>query len=242
MCGRYANTKSGEELGRYFEADEVDEVRLPPSWNIKPTQQVPIVVDTVPRDLAGSGGSAPVTRRVTAARWSLVPRFAKELASKYPTFNARSETAAEKPTFRSSVVRSRAIVPADGYYEWLTVGKTKTPYYVTDPVEGELAFAGLYSWWRAPVAEGEEPGPWMLTATILTRAAAGPAARIHDRIPVMLPRSEWDTWLDPTIAGDHALVQHAVAASQQVIERLALHEVAPLRDDGPHLVEPVNPL
>ncbi|GAA1687998.1 SOS response-associated peptidase [Microcella alkalica] len=242
MCGRYANTKSGEELGRYFEADEVDEVRLPPSWNIAPTQRIHVVVDTVPKDLAGSGGGAPVTRRVTTARWSLVPRFAKELTSRYPTFNARSETAAEKPTFRSAVVRSRALVPADGYYEWLTVGKTKTPYFVTDPLEGELAFAGLYSWWRPPVAEGEEPEPWVLTATILTRAAAGPAARIHDRIPVMLPRAEWDSWLDPTIAGDHALVQHAVAASQPVIERLTVHEVAPLRGDGPELVAPLNPL
>ena len=176
MCGRYANTKSGEELGRYFEADEVDEVRLPPSWNIAPTQRVFVVVDTVPKGLAGSGADAPVTRRVTTARWSLVPRFQKQLASKYPTFNARSETAAEKPTFRSSVARSRALVPADGYYEWLTVGKTKTPYFVTDPFEGELAFAGLFSWWRPPVAEGEEPEPWVLTATILTRAAAGPAA------------------------------------------------------------------
>ena len=150
--------------------------------------------------------------------------------------------------FRSSVVRSRALVPADGYYEWLTVGKTKTPYFVTDPEEGELAFAGLYSWWRPPAAagsdgsEGVEPEPWVLTATILTRAAAGPAARIHDRIPVMLPRSEWDAWLDPTIAGDHALVQHAVAASQPVIERLAVHEVAPLRGDGPELIAPLNPL
>ena len=248
MCGRYANTKSGEELGRYFEADEVDEVRLPPSWNIAPTQRIPVVVDTVPRELAGAGGDAPVTRRVTTARWSLVPRFQKELASKYPTFNARSETAAEKPTFRSSVVRSRALVPADGYYEWLTIGKTKTPYFVTDPEEGELAFAGLYSWWRPPAAAGSdgsesvEPEPWVLTATILTRAAAGPAARIHDRIPVMLPRAEWDTWLDPTIAGDHALVQHAVAASQPVIERLAVHEVAPLRSDGPELIAPLNPL
>jgi putative SOS response-associated peptidase YedK len=242
VCGRYANTKSGDELGRYFEADEVDAVRLPPSWNIAPTQQIPIVVDTVPKDLAGSGADAPVVRRVTSARWSLVPRFAKELKSKYPTFNARSETAADKPTFRSAVVRTRAIVPADGYYEWLTAGKTKTPYFIVDPVEHEIAFAGLYSWWRPPVAEGDEAGEWMLTATILTRPAAGPAAKIHDRIPVMLPRSEWDTWLDPTIAGDQALVDHAVAASQPVLERLTLHEVAPLRGDGPDLIAPLNPL
>ena len=107
-----------------------------------------------------------------------MPRWATELASKYPTFNARSETVTEKATFKNAVVRSRAILPADGYYEWHTVdgpsGKpVKTPHWITDPVEGELAFAGLYSWWRPPVAEGAEPEPWVLTATMLTRAAHG---------------------------------------------------------------------
>ena len=235
MCGRYANTKSGDELGAYFEADEVDDVAMPPSWNIAPTQQVPVVVDRVPKD----DPDGMPSRLVTAARWSLVPRWATELTSKYPTFNARSETVTEKNSFKNAVVRSRAILPADGYYEWHTVGTTKTPHYITDPVDGELAFAGLYSWWRAPVAEGAEPGPWVLTATMLTRAAHGPAASIHDRAPVMLPREVWDEWLDPTSEGDQSLVDMIVAESETVLERLELHAVAPLRGDGPQLIEPI---
>jgi putative SOS response-associated peptidase YedK len=168
-----------------------------------------------------------------------VPRWATELTSKYPTFNARSETVTEKNTFKNSVVRSRAILPADGYYEWHTVGTTKTPHFITDPVAGELAFAGLYSWWRAPVSEGAEPGPWVLTATMLTRAAHGPAASIHDRAPVMLPREVWDEWLDPTVEGDQSLVDMIVAESETVLERLEFHAVAPLRGDGPQLIEPL---
>lgn len=240
MCGRYANTKSGDELGAYFEADEVDEVRLAPSWNIKPTEQVPIVVDRVPKDDA----DGMPARLVTAARWSLVPRWATELASPYPTFNARSETVSEKNTFKGALVRSRAILPADGYYEWHTVvgpdgTTTKTPHYITDPIEGELAFAGLYSWWRAPFAEGAPATPWILTATMLTREAHGPAASIHDRAPVPLPREVWDDWLDPTVEGDQELVDMVVAQSDEVLARLSVHAVAPLRGDGPELIEPL---
>ena len=239
MCGRYANTKSGEELGRYFEADEVADVAMPASWNIAPTQQVPVVVDRLSKT---DPDGVPPSRLVTSARWSLVPRWATELTSKYPTFNARSETVSEKSTFKGALVRSRAVLPADGYYEWHTVtgadGKpVKTPHYIHDPVEGELSFAGLYSWWRPPVADGQEPAPWILTATILTRAASGPAASIHDRAPVMLPRELVDEWLDPTVEGDQALVDAMVAESEAVLERLELHPVAPLRGDGPHLTE-----
>lgn len=235
MCGRYANTKSGDELGAYFEADEVADVAMPPSWNISPTQQVPVVVDRVPKD----DPDGMPSRLVTSARWSLVPRWATELTSKYPTFNARSETVTEKNTFKGAVVRSRAILPADGYYEWHTVGDVKTPHYITDPEAGELAFAGLYSWWRAPFADGAEPTPWVLTTTMLTRAAHGPTARIHDRAPVTLPREVWDEWLDPTIEGDQSLVDMIVAESEAVLERLKLHAVVPLRGDGPQLIEPV---
>jgi putative SOS response-associated peptidase YedK len=235
VCGRYVNSKSGDELGSYFEVDESDGVAMPPSWNIAPTQRVPIVVDRVPKD----DPDGMTSRLLTSARWSLVPRWATELASPYPTFNARSETVSEKNTFKGAVVSSRAILPADGYYEWHTVGEAKTPHYITDPEVGELAFAGLYSWWRAPFAEGAEPTPWVLTATMLTRAAHGPTASIHDRAPVALPRDVWDEWLDPNTEGDQSLVDMVVAESEQVLERLTLHPVAPLRDDGPQLIAPI---
>lgn len=224
MCGRYASTLSGEELGRYFAADEIAAVELRPSWNIAPTQQVPIVLEK--RD--------DRARLVTAARWSLVPPFADSLTLKFPTFNARSETVCEKASFRSAVVHQRAILPADAYYEWHTEGKAKTPYAVTPP-EGLLAFAGIYSWWReSPSSE------WVLTATILTMAAPEPIAWLHDRTPVVLGTDDWDWWLNRETTADPSFVAEAVARSVPVASALRTHEVNPVRGDGPELLLPAD--
>jgi putative SOS response-associated peptidase YedK len=223
MCGRYASTLSGEELGRYFHADEITDVELRPSWNIAPTTSAPIVVEK--RD--------DRARLITTARWSLVPPFADSLTLKYPTFNARSETVTEKPTFRGSVGHQRAILPADAYYEWLTEGKVKTPHAVTSPA-GELAFAALYSWWRA-----DPESEWVLTATILTMAAPEPIAWLHDRTPVVLASEDWDWWLNRETTADQSFVDAAVARSRPVAEALNVHEVAPLMGNGPHLLDHV---
>jgi putative SOS response-associated peptidase YedK len=226
MCGRYASTLSGEELGRYFHADEIAEVGLRPSWNIAPTSEVPIVLEK--RD--------DRARLVTTARWSLVPPFATELTLKFPTFNARSETVTEKPTFRHAVPHQRALLPADAYYEWHTEGKTKTPYAVTSP-DGELAFASLFSWWR-----GSPDAEWVLTATILTMAAPEPIAWLHDRTPVVLAAADWDWWLNRETTADQTFIDDAVARSIPVASRLTPYEVAPLRGDGAHLLDPVSRL
>jgi putative SOS response-associated peptidase YedK len=224
MCGRYASTLSGEELGRYFAADEIADVEMRPSWNIAPTQQVPIVLEK--RD-----GRA---RLVTTARWSLVPPFADSLTLKFPTFNARSETVCEKPSFRSAIAHQRAILPADAYYEWHTEGKVKTPHVVA-PESGPLAFAGIYSWWRdSPVGE------WVLTASILTMAAPEPLAWLHDRTPVVLGADDWSWWLNRETTADPAFVDDAVRRSIPVATALRVHEVNPVRGDGPELLLPAS--
>ena len=181
MCGRFVVAGEHRDLLGLFEI-EIEGDNLPgPSWNIRPTDTVSVVIDSV------RGDELPV-RRVAAARWSLTPSFSPTRATKVPTFNARSETAAEKPFFAASVRSKRAIIPASGYYEWKTVGDVKTPYYIHPP-EGMLAFAGLYSWWKDASLANDDPARWVLTTTILTREAVGGLRDIHERTPVALPRT-----------------------------------------------------
>ncbi|PTW90853.1 putative SOS response-associated peptidase YedK [Microbacteriaceae bacterium MWH-Ta3] len=225
MCGRYASTLAGEELGRYFAVDEIADVELRPSWNIAPTTSVPIIVEK--RDEAH-------TRLLTTARWSLVPPYAESLTLPYPTFNARSETVCHKPTFRAAVAHQRALLPADGYFEWHTEGRAQTPYFV-HPDSGLIAFAGIYSWWRE-----SESTDWVLTASVLTMPAVPALADIHDRTPMMLGPDDWSWWLDREATADDSFMADAVARSIPVANSLTFHEVAPLRGNGPELVLPVR--
>ena len=201
-----------------------------PSWNIKPTEIIPVVIETA------KAGAEPV-RRLEPARWSLVPAWSKTLTLKFPTFNARSETAAEKASFKTAVKSKRALIPAKGYYEWHTEGKTKTPYFITG--ETPMVFAGLYSWWADPSKADGAEDRWVLTATIMTMDTVPSLASIHDRNPVMLPREWWDVWLDPTTEGDQAFVDAAVHAAQPVAQSMTFYPVAPVRGDGPELIEPL---
>ncbi|TFD48137.1 MULTISPECIES: SOS response-associated peptidase [Cryobacterium] len=234
MCGRFVITDTAEDLAAMFDVEHVGEGIPDPSWNVKPTEQIPIVLESVK--------DGPVVRRLESARWSLVPSFSKQLTSGYPTFNARAEEAAEKASYKNSVASKRALIPAAGYYEWHTAGKVKTPYFVHSDDGLPLALAGLYSWWRNPALPGDDPARWVLTATILTSDAQGALAEIHDRTPVVLPEEWWDQWLDPHTAGDQSLVDAAVAASRPPAAGLRFYEVAPLAGaaNGPELTEPVG--
>lgn len=232
MCGRFVVAGERRDLLGLFEIEfEGDE--LPgDSFNVRPTDQVKVVIDTE------KDGAARV-RRLESARWSLVPGFSTTLKTKVPTFNARSETAAEKPFFTASVRSRRAIIPASGYYEWKTVGKVKTPFYIHSN-QGMIAFAGLYSWWRDHSLADDDPARWHLTATILTRDAVGELAAIHPRTPVTLPQDWWADWLDPATVGDQSLVDAAVVASTPVAENLAIRAIAPLTNDDHEAL--INPL
>jgi putative SOS response-associated peptidase YedK len=206
-----------------------------PGWNIRPTDTIAVVIES-------AKGTAEPVRRVEPARWSLVPPWSKEIKTKFPTFNARSEGITEKSTWRTPVRSHRALIPADGYYEWHTdpTSKKKTPYYLHPPTDETLALAGLYSWWKNPSLAEDDPRLWTLTATILTSNAVDELVHIHDRNPVPLPRDWWDHWLDPTVEGTQGLVDAAVAAALPIAASLQITEVAPLTShDGPELVTPV---
>lgn len=125
-----------------FDAELEEELVVPPSWNVAPTADVPILLE---RLVDGS----PV-RQLHVARWGLVPSWAKDPSIGSKMINARSESVLEKPAFRKATRSRRCAVPADGYYEWKGEGRSKQPYYV-HPKDGRpLVFAGLYEWWKDP--------------------------------------------------------------------------------------------
>lgn len=244
MCGRFVASDSPQEIGQLLHARVMG--GLPhKSWNVKPTQDIAIVLD-------GSDG----VRRLAPAFWSLIPRSSATSRLGFPTFNARIESALERPTFRASADGARALIPVTGYYEW----KGKTPWYFRDPT-GPLLLAGLYSWWRDPQAasaQSQQPhqhssdaqerphtqrgslfGAWRLTATILTRDAVGKAAAVHDRMPVIVPTSLVDSWLSHQVPGADIL-PHAEEISAGQEKMLAADPVNPLRGDGPQLIHPLT--
>ena len=223
MCGRYALGLEQDQLEDVFEVSRSGLTDWSPRWNIAPTSTIPIVI--------GQAGPADYERVLGPARWSLTPAWSDTLDTPYPTFNARSETAATKPTFRQAVAHTRALIPASGYFEWHTAGRIKTPHYIHQSDRSPLALAGLYSVW-------DRAGEPVVTATILTRPAPFHLEWIHHRAPVVLGPEDWDSWLDPTRRGDQALVDWAVDASEAVYATTTEHEVLPLQADGPQLIAP----
>lgn len=203
------------------------------SWNVKPTNMVPVIIES-------SAGTDTVQRRVELGRWSLVPPWAKELKLKFPTFNARSEGIMSRSTWKGPVKSHRAVIPVSGYYEWRTdASGTKTPFYIHPPDGETLALAGLYSWWPNKSLPEDHEDFWTLTTTILTSSAVDKLIDIHDRNPVPLSHDWVDDWLDSELEGDQGFVDAAVAAALPVASALELRQVAPLRGDGPRLINPL---
>ena len=233
MCGRFVVARASAELAAELDADIVTEHPAPVSYNIAPTTQIPVAIDTMADD-------GTRHRRLESAKWGLVPSWAKDETVAVRAFNARSESAAAKPTFRDSVRKRRAAIPADGYYEWRTAADgSKQPHYI-HPADGSLLlFAGLYAWWQRP------DNSWLLSATILTRQSpAGPLAELHDRIPVFLNHDDLTQWLNPAHPGDSELVaefaHHAqTRAAQLQIDRVD-RRVGNVRENDARLIVPIS--
>jgi putative SOS response-associated peptidase YedK len=217
MCGRYATTRSDADLSILFDAVNITE-GLEPSWNVAPTDPVPLVRVSQRQN----------ARVLDTARWGLVPPWATDLRAGARMINARAETVATSPAFAPSFAKRRCLVPADGWYEWVGTGKQKQAYYMT-PLDGSaLAFAGVWTMWGGEV----------LTCSIVTTAALGGLARVHDRMPLILPGDRWPDWLAG--GGDAAdLLRPMTPAELDAIEVRAVRpDVGNVRNNGPGLITP----
>jgi putative SOS response-associated peptidase YedK len=238
VCGRYAASRSPDDLVEEFEIDERPEQALPPSWNVAPTQDVYAVLERSPR---GEPDAAPL-RRLSVARWGLVPSWAKDPSIGNRMINARMETVAEKPAFRKAFAKRRALLPADGYFEWYGEMKgKKQPFFIRPADGGVLAMAGLYELWRDPsVPEDADTDPWLWTVTVLTTTATDELGRIHDRMPLLVEPERYAEWLDPGVDDLDRLRRLLVPAAPG---RLTAYPVATtvsnVKNDGPELVEPL---
>lgn len=179
MCARYSLSHGDQSFAEVFDLAEVPEVEA--RWNVAPTQTAPVIVEG-PRGV----------RRVERMRWGLVPPWADDPSIGNRMINARSETAAEKPSFRAALKARRCLVPADGFYEWQAVGKGKQPVHVRRRDRGVFAIAGLWEVWK----KGGEP---LETFTILTTEPNELLRPIHDRMPVIVARADFGRWLDPEV-------------------------------------------
>lgn len=200
MCSRYSLTKPLEAVRSYFRADGGE--TYPARYNIAPTQPVLIVRQTQSGE-----------RELILVRWGLIPSWVKHPRDYSTLLNARSETAAEKPSFRGPLRHRRCLVPADGYYEWTGQPGAKQPHLIRprrDSCEPLMAMAGIWDHWLG--ADGSE----LETMAILTVAANATTAVVHDRMPVILPPEDFDAWLDCR-PGSSVLAQHMMRSAPEAL-------------------------
>ena len=177
MCGRYTLDVSATSLAEAFGLAPIG-FRVERHWNISPGQHIIVV-------RPDRGG-----RVADVARWGLVPVWSRDPNQGPMPFNARAETAAQKPTFRDAFRHRRCLVPATGFYEWQKDGRSSQPYLIRTRERGVFAFAGLWEDWQGPAGV-------LRTACILTLPPNAFMAQLHNRMPAVLPQEAWPTWLDP---------------------------------------------
>lgn len=154
--------------------------------------------------------------------------------------NARSETVASKPAFRSAAARRRCLAPSLGYFEWQNQGGRKTPYYLHAPDEHPLAMAALYEIWRDDSLPEDDPSRWVWSYSIVTRPASDTLGHIHDRCPVLIPPQMQAQWLDCS-ADDPLVAQRLLAEIPEpnLQPRQVSNAVGNVRNYGPELIQPV---
>ena len=227
MCGRFTQRMTWRELHERMDLIGTP-LNLRPRYNVAPSQDVAVV-------RADDDG-----RTLAMLRWGLIPAWAKDSAIGHRLINARSETAAQKPSFRAAYRNRRCLIPADGFYEWKREGKTRQPWLFGLRDAAPFAFAGLWERWTVPadaalIASLAErtPGDDVETCTILTTAANETVAPVHGRMPVILPSEAYGPWL----AGEDVPLA-PYPADGMTAHPVSTHVNRPANDD-PRCVEPI---
>ena len=260
MCGRFVSSQTPDQVASFFgasfnglAAESADPSAaggatapaLPANFNVAPTN-----------DVYGVVADASALRELQIFHWGLVPSWAKDTKLASKMINARSETLAEKPAFKSVFRKHRLILPMDGFYEWqaqatgtsvehpplLTkAGKpVKQPMFIHRGDGLPLAVAGLWTTWRDRAAGAD--APWLHSCTIITTSANTTMQPVHDRMPVILPEAAWDEWLDPHNNDVESLQRLLVPAPDDL---LTMHPVSTavnnVRNKGAELIEQISP-
>lgn len=217
MCGRYAASADPDELVEIFEID-ADATHDPtrsilakpqdppagsPDHNMAPSKAAHVVLERTTDDQGA--GEATRARQLRLLTWGLVPSWSKDTRSGVRMINARAESVLDKPAYRKAALARRALVPAQGWFEWQASpvavdarGKPrKQPFFVSRADGDLLAMAGLYEFWKDPTLPQDDPLSWLVSFAIVTTEAEPGLDRIHPRQPVVLDRERWDAWLDP---------------------------------------------
>lgn len=222
MCSRFAVTSPPDAVRRYFGHKNVAD--FPPRYNLAPAQPIAAV---------RLGPSR--ARELVLLRWGLIPSWVKDPRDFTTLINARSETVLTKPSFRNAVRYRRCLIPADGFYEWKGARGNKRAYFIKPTSSGPIAFAGLWEHWQG--ADGSE----IETAVILTIDANATLAPVHSRMPAVIDRPDFQTWLDcnEIPAGEAVeLLKPAPVSLFEVVE--VSTQVNNPRNDDPDIQQPLQ--
>jgi len=233
VCGRYASSRRADDLVAEYGVDWVAPAArlVEPDYNVAPTKDVLAVIERP----ADDEGAAPV-RELRSMRWGVVPFWAADVSFGSRLINARLETVASKPAFRSAFASRRCLLPADGYYEWYADAGGQ-PHFLHRADAIPLAMAALYERWRDPTGPpGQEP---LWTAAIITTAAEDAVGHLHDRMPVVLDPAAWAGWLDPASTDVAALERLLTSGSGRLTAYPVGTAVGNVAANGPALLAPV---
>lgn len=219
MCGRFNLITDAEGIVEFFNVLYCPE--LQPRYNIAPSQEVPAVI------------WVEGERKVVMLRWGLVPSWAKDPGIGNRMINAKSETVAEKPSFRAAFRRRRCLIPATGFYEWQARPGGKQPYHIHLQGGGLMAFAGLWEHWEAQ-------GQVLRTCTILTTDANAAIAPLHERMPVILDSADHATWLANDASPDVLLELLKPHAELGLVAEPVSRRVNSPANDDPACIETIE--